>query len=192
MKLAPLAALALLLAGPAVAASGYPNVADASTETAQQRVMRLSAVIAAPRATLWRSLTDAGELQRWNTPVAFVDLRPGGVMETSYDAKAQRGDPQNIKNEFVAVDPQRSVSFRNVQAPAGLPGRERFGHMVTTVTFEDAGAGATRVTLWQVGYGGGAQDKPLWDFFHSGNAYVLAAMDHAYGKGPKPAMPGGH
>ena len=82
--------------------------------------------------------------------------------------------------------------FRNIQAPEGLPGRERFGRIVTSVRFEDAGPGLTRVTLWQVGYSGGEADKALWDFFRSGNAYVLAAMNHVYGKGPKPEMPDGH
>ena len=186
------AAIGLSLTTSAVAATTYPGVTDASVESADQRVMKLFTVIPASRATLWKSLTDAGELQKWNTPVAFVDLRPGGVMETSYDKKAVRGDPNNIKNEFVAIDPDHLMAFRNVQAPQGLPGRDRFGHIVTTITFDEAGPGQTRVTLWQVGYGGGAADKPLWDFFRSGNAYVLAEMSHVYGKGPKPGMPDGH
>ena len=184
--------LALGLGASAQAASSYPNVSDRSVVTLQARLMELSTVIAAPRAVLWRSLTDAEEMKKWTTPVAFNDIRPGGMMETSYDKKAQRGDANNIKNEVVAVEPERLLVFRNVQAPQGLPGRDRIGKVVTSIRFEDAPGGATRVTLWQVGYDGGEADKVLWDFFHTGNAYVLAEMDHTYGKGPKPGMPDGH
>ncbi len=178
--------------GAASAANRYAGVIDGSTQTTTARVMRLSVVIAAPRTVLWRALVDPAELRRWNAPTAFVDLRPGGYIEASYDKAAKLGDPQNIRNEIVAVEPERMLVFRNVQAPAGLPGRDRFGHIVSTAEFEDAGAGATRVTLWQVGYGAGAEDAPLYDFFHNGNAYLLANMNHVYAGGPKPEQPDGH
>ena len=185
-------ALAITTGGPTFAASTYAGVVDGSTQTATARVMKLSTVIAAPRGVLWRALVDPAEMKKWNAPVAFSDIRPGGYMETSYNKTAKLGDPQNIRNEIVAVEPERMLVFRNVQAPDGLPGRERFGHIVSTAEFEDAGAGKTRVTLWQVGYGGGAEDKPLYDFFHNGNAYLLANMNHVYAGGPKPEQPDGH
>lgn len=178
--------------GASEAASTYAGVLDGSTQTAAAKVMKLSIVIAASRPVLWRALVDPAEIKRWNAPTAFVDIRPGGYIEASYDKAARLGDPQNIKNEIVAVEPEHMLVFRNVQAPNGLPGRERFGHIVSTAEFEDAGGGATRVTLWQVGYGGGAEDKPLYDFFHNGNAYLLANMNHVYAHGPKPEQPDGH
>ena len=185
-------AITLSAAGAASAASTYAGVIDGSTQTATARVMKLSAVIAAPRAVLWRALVDPVELKKWNSPVAFTDIRPGGYIEASYNKTARLGDPQNIRNEIVAVEPERMLVFRNVQAPNGLPGRERFGHIVSTAEFEEVGAGQTRVTLWQVGYGAGADDKPLYDFFHNGNAYLLANMNHVYAGGPKPEQPDGH
>ena len=188
-----LAALAVaLLAGRVVAATAYPGVADTSVETPTSRVMALSVLVKAPRATLWKAFLDPAELRRWNVPVSFLDLRPGGIWEASYDPAAKPGDPQNIKNEIVALDVGRSMAFRNVQAPKGLPGRDRFGRIVTSVLFEDAGPGATRVTLWQVGYGGGDEDKPLFAFFRSGNAYLLSNLNHVYAGGPKPEEPDGH
>ncbi len=186
------AAAVLALVGPASAASRYAGVTDTSAETAQSRVMTLSVVIAAPRAVLWKAFVDPAELKRWNVPASWLDLRPGGVWEASYDPTAKPGDPQNIKHEILELDPGRSMAFRNIQAPKGLPGRERFGHIVTSVLFEDAGPAATRVTLWQVGYGGGDEDKPLFGFFRAGNAYLLANMAHVYGGAPKPDAPDGH
>ena len=188
----PLAVLCLAAVASMAQAAGYPGVLDESVETAASRVMKLSVVIPAPRATLWRAMVEPAELKRWNVPVAFVDLRPGGDFEASYDAGAHAGDPQNIKQQILAVDPERMFVFRNVQAPAALPGRERFQRVVSTAAFEDAGQGKTRVTLWQVGYGGGEEDKAVFAFFRNGNAYLLANMNHVYGGGPKPASPEGH
>ena len=183
---------AVLMSGAAHAAGAYPGVKDESVETASSRLMQLSVVIPASRATLWRAMVEPAELKRWNVPVAFVDLRPGGDFEASYDPAAHAGDPQNIKHQILAVDPERMFVFRNVQAPAALPGRERFQRVVTTAAFEDAGPGQTRVTIWQVGYGGGEEDRAVFAFFRSGNAYLLANMAHVYGGAPKPAAPDGH
>lgn len=191
-RLLPMLLAALAIAGSAAAATQYPDVKDESVEAPASRVMKLSIVIKAPRDVLWKAMTDASEMPKWNVPVAFADIRPGGMIEASYNPAARQGDPQNIKNEIVAVDPGRMLVFHNVQAPEGLPGRERFGKVISYALFEDAEPGLTRVTIGQVGYGGGDEDRTLFNFFRAGNAYLLANMKHVYGGGPKPDQPVGH
>ncbi|WP_337186882.1 SRPBCC domain-containing protein [Phenylobacterium sp.] len=186
-RLAAAAALTMLFAGPAAAQSvkDFPDVTDSSfAEPNGSRVLRLSAVIPAERAKVWQAFATAEGWRAWATPLAAVDLRVGGVIETSYDTRAQIGNPENIKNQITAYVPERLLVFRNIQAPSGLPGRERFGETAAIVELEDAGAGQTRVTLTGVGYAPGEPFDTLYRHFAWGNAYSLMKLKESFMKGP--------
>lgn len=125
MRMIMIAAAAALVAATGVAASAPARVRDiSSVDAAGVRTLEFSTVVAAPPAMLWQALTDAATYRKWGAPVAFVDLRVGGMLEASYDANAKRGDAKNVKQEIVAYLPERMIAFRNVQA-AGVPGGGR-------------------------------------------------------------------
>lgn len=139
-----------------------------------------SLVIAAPVAKLWAAFTDQAEFRRWSAPVSAVDFRLGGAIEASYDPKGRIGDPDNIKNAFIAYVPERLLVFRNVQAPAGLPGREAYGRTVKVVEFAALGPDSTKVTVSGVGFGTGEDFDKLYGFFVGGDARLLEALRGAY------------
>lgn len=184
--LAGAAALALL-AGAAQAQSvkDYPEVADTSfVEANGSRVLRLSAVIPAERSAVWNAFSTAEGWRAWATPLAAVDLRVGGVIETNYDVNAKLGDPENIKNQILAYVPGELLVLRNIQAPSGLPGRERFGETASITELEDAGPGQTKVTFTGVGYAPGEPFDTLYKHFAWGNAYTLMKLKERFVKGP--------
>lgn len=185
--LAGAAALALLAGGGAQAQSvkDYPEVTDTSfVEPNGSRVLRLSAVIPAERSAVWTAFSTAEGWRAWATPLAAVDLRVGGVIETSYDVKAKLGDPDNIKNQILAYVPGELLVLRNVQAPSALPGRERFGETASITELEDAGPGRTKVTFTGVGYAPGEPFDTLYKHFAWGNAYTLMKLKERFVTGP--------
>jgi hypothetical protein len=56
------------------------------------RVLQQSVVVPASVSDVWAALTTSEGLRTWAVPVAHADLRVGGIMESSYDAKAKIGD----------------------------------------------------------------------------------------------------
>ncbi|MBL8773242.1 MAG: SRPBCC domain-containing protein [Phenylobacterium sp.] len=180
-------AAAALAAGTAQAQSvkDFPDVTDNSFVQANgSKVLKIAIIVPAPREKVWeRALTTEG-YKAWATPVASVDARLGGVIESAYSTKARLGEPDNIRNQIVLFTPGRAFGIQNITAPASLPGRKEFGDIVTVMEFEDAGPGATRVTLTAVGYKPQEPYLTLYRHFSWGNAYTLVKLRDSFTKGP--------
>jgi uncharacterized protein YndB with AHSA1/START domain len=162
----------------------FPEVADTSfAQSNGHKVLRIAIDVPAPRRAVWDRFATSDGYRAWATPLARVDARLGGEIETSYDFKARIGDADNIRNQIVAITPEHSLVIRNVNAPKALPGREAFGDIVTMMTFEDA-PGGTRVTLTALGYKPGEPFDTLYRHFGWGNAYSLTKLKESFTKGP--------
>jgi len=187
MRLVPPGLAALAVAAYAFTTSAAPPQIHQVKGVAADgtRYYEDSIVIDAPAHRLWIAFTDTEAYRKWATPVAAVDFRIGGVIEAAYDPKGHLGDPQNIKNAFVAYVPDRLLVFRNVQAPEGLPGRDAYPKTIKTVEFEALGASQTRVTVSGVGFGAGADFDQLYAFFSRGDAGMLATLKAAMETPPK-------
>jgi uncharacterized protein YndB with AHSA1/START domain len=182
------ATAALALAGTAQAAPSwrdFPGVENSSyVEPSGDRAIQLSAVIPAPPAEVYKAFTTTEGFKSWAVPVTKVDLRIGGMMESSYDAKARLGDPSNIKNEIVAYVPDRLLVIRNHQAPPGFADPELFGKTVTVMEFQPVGPKATKVVITNAGYGQGERWSTLYGHFEWGDAYMLAQLRKRFETGP--------
>lgn len=176
------AAATMALAAPALATPAkYPDVVDTSFVTADgARDLQQSAIINAPVAVLWKSFTDPTEFQRWNSPVAAIDMRVGGSLEASYNPKSAIGDPNNIKHRVITFLPQKLIVFQNIQAPKELPGAAAFQRTVIVVEFEPLGPAKTKVTLSCTGWANDSDSNRLYGFFQAGNAQELESWKHVY------------
>ncbi len=169
--------LALAAAGGAAAAGKYPDVRDTSTVDAQgARVLQLSIELSAPPKAVWNAFMDAPTVRRWSAPLAEIDLRQGGTMEESYDAKAPLGGPENIRHEIIAYVPERTVVFRNTNAPHMLPGRDLYHRVVSILQVDDLGDGRSRLTISQAGYAKGPEFDKLYGFFSEDNAELMESL----------------
>ena len=141
-----------------------------------------SLVIEAPAAKLWSAFTDITVYRQWAVPVSAIDFRLGGAIEASYDPKGHIGDPQNIRNAFIAYIPGRLLVFQNVQAPDQLPGKADYARTVKTVEFETLGANRTRVTVSGIGFADGKGFDQLYAFFSQGDGQMLVSLKKAMEK----------
>jgi len=181
-RIITLAAIGAGLADGAAAQTGKtPDVENTSYAMADgARTLQESVVIAAPPTILWRAFTDTEEFERWNSPVAAIDLRVGGSLEASYDPKARLGDPDNIKHRIITFVPERLIVFQNIQAPHQLPGAAAFQRTVTVVEYIPAGPGRTRVVLSSTGWASDPASDRLYRFFEADNAELLEKMKTIY------------
>ena len=139
----------------AVAETPVKPVFDQVTGTAADgaRYYENSIVIKVPAKKLWAAFTDQAAYQAWaGVPVLAIDFRLGGAIEANYNPNGRLGDPQNIKNMFIAYVPERLLVFRNVQAPDGLPGKAVYGANDKTIEFQEIGPNETHVTVSGIGF----------------------------------------
>lgn len=78
--------------------------------------LRISRVIRAPRAMVWRAWADPRRFERWWVPapalckVVRMDLRPGGAFETQINENGSGFTP-HMNACFVAVEDQHRLIF---------------------------------------------------------------------------------
>lgn len=187
MKLVLALALAALAASPAQAASwrDFAGVENTSyVEADGDRAMQLSIVVPAARAEVWKAFTTSEGYRSWATPLASVELKVDGVIETNYDAIAKLGSPANIKNQIVAYVPDRLLVMRNIQAPTGFPNAAEFARTAVVVELAETGPATTKVTLTGLGYESSPAFDTLYGQFEWANAYSLAELKKRFETGP--------
>ena len=175
---ASLVCLTHALAAPAVV-DGSRNEADGT------RTMSLSIEVPAAAADVWTALTTSDGWRSWAAPVAQVDFRLGGIIETSYSPGAVAGAPGNIRNEILAFVPQRMFAIRNVQAPPrtafDVP---TFQSLHTVILVEPVAPTLTRVSVIQPGYRTGEPWDTVYTHFAWGNAWTLEQLKTRFSEGP--------
>ena len=108
--------------------------------------LRLTRMVDAPRADVFRAWTDPNQLKRWwgpgefTTPRAEVDLRPGGGYRLWMQPPA--GDALVLSGTFREVAPPERLVY-TWRWEAGVPGE---GESLVTVEFRELGE-CTEVVL---------------------------------------------
>jgi uncharacterized protein YndB with AHSA1/START domain len=179
--------LLTLFALAGTAATAAPSsVVDASRgEPDGTRTMHLSIEVPAPAAEVWTALTTSEGWRGWAAPMAQVDFRLGGVIETSYNASAVPGAAGNIRNEIVAFVPHRMFAIRNVQAPLKTSFDVPTFQSLHTVVFVDAvDDRRSRVSFVQPGYRSGEPWDTVYKHFAWGNAWTLEQLKLRFEQGP--------
>ena len=117
----------------------------------------ISRVFDAPRDKVWQAWTEAGRLKKWWGPAGFkvhtckVDLRPGGVFH--YGMTAPDGSEMWGNMAYREIDaPKRLVFINSFSDPKGGVTRHPWHlswplELLSTITFEEQGAGKTKVTV---------------------------------------------
>ena len=163
----------------------FPGVSNTSfMEPGGDRAIQLSIDVPAAVHDVYAAFTTTAGFSSWAVPVTQVELRVGGMMESSYDASAKIGDPNNIRNEIIAYVPERLVVIRNIHAPSALQYAELFQRTVTVIEFAALDDRHTRVTVTNAGYGAGEGFAQLYRNFEWGNAYSLAQLRQRLERGP--------
>lgn len=180
------AALAACAALQHAAAAAPEDVRDTSfTAPSGERVLELAIDVPAPVRDVWNAFATSAGFASWAAPVASVDLRDGGMIESSYDRAAAIGAPGNIRNAVVLTVPERLIVMRNVQAPPkttfDVP---TFQKLHTFVILAPLGPSATRVTLQNPGYRDGPAYDGVYAAFKGGNAWTLMKLKDRFVTGP--------
>jgi uncharacterized protein YndB with AHSA1/START domain len=163
----------LLQVLPLVACLSGGTVLEAAEDEGKQVT---EGVVEAPVGVVWAALATKEGLESWNVAHAEVDLKLGGKMRTRYDPKGKLGDQRTIVNTILSFEPRRMLSIKATGLPEGFPYPRAIQSVWTTIYFEEAGAGRTRIRLVGQGYGSDEESKKLRAFFARGNAYTLQKL----------------
>lgn len=126
--------------------------------------------IDAPMQEVWEACTTKEGWENWSVPVAEVDFKIGGLIQTNYDKNATIGDPGTIRLHVVNFVPKSVITL---QAELG----ENFpqfmlddaDELYNVILFDAVSPTKTRVTSHGLGYKNTPDYLALLAFFVAGN-----------------------
>jgi len=143
-------------------------------------------VVDAPVAAVWDAYTTAEGWMAWAAPVAEVDLRPGGTIQTHYGPEAEIGDPGTIVLHIVNYVPRRILTLQADSQdnwPEAM--KQDADHLMNVIVFDALSDHRTRISSYGVGYGAAPEYDEMLAFFSKANrglyekltAYLEAEQD---------------
>lgn len=166
--LAAALAFATLLAGPAWAA---------------ERALNKEVVVKATLDQVWAAWTTREGIISFFAPDARIEARVGGAFQIHFDPLAEPGAKGADDMRFLALQPQRMISF-DWNAPPSLP-QARQQRSFVIVRFTPVDEQNTRVTLHHVGWGDGGEWDKAYTYFNNAWDAVLGNLRKRFEQGPQ-------
>ncbi len=175
----------LLLLALLVTASAHAQVSNTSYRLSSgERVLRHEAVMDASVSEVWKAFTTPEKMRGFIAPVIALELKIGGVWESSYRPDAKLGQPGNIHNEVLSFVPEKMLSIRIKETPPQFPHVEIGKSVWTVLWFDDLGGGKTRVTVEMLPYREGGGWDEIYKVFEAGNGITLERAQKFFRTGP--------
>jgi uncharacterized protein YndB with AHSA1/START domain len=124
------------------------EMAKTGPQPKDDRELVLTRIIDAPPKRLYRAWTTPGLLKQWwapkpwTTPVAELDVRPGGA--GNIVMRSPEGQDMPCPGVYLEVVPNKRLVLTDAYREAWMPSAKPF--MTVIVTFDDLGGGRTRYT----------------------------------------------
>jgi uncharacterized protein YndB with AHSA1/START domain len=132
-------------------------------DTSADRVIRGEVVVDAPVAEVWKVWTTEEGIKSFFAPECNIELRVDGPFEMFFLLDEEPGRRGGEGVRFLAVQPEKMLSF-TWNAPPHLPdARSQWTHVV--LRFFEADGGRTRLTLAHDGWGQGGEWDEAYAYF---------------------------
>jgi uncharacterized protein YndB with AHSA1/START domain len=124
------------------------EMAKIEPQPKDDRELVLTRIIDAPPARLYRAWTTPELLRQWwapkpwTTPVAELDVRPGGV--GNIVMRSPEGKDEPCPGVYLEVVPNKRLVLTDAYRADWMPSGKPF--MTAIITFDDLGGGKTRYT----------------------------------------------
>lgn len=147
-----------------------------------ERVLYLEATLPAPVSEVWKRWTTQEGLVSFFAPACNIELKPDGLFEIFFYPDNPPGLRGADGQRVMAVDPRKLLSF-TWNFPPDIP-EIRDQRTLVIVRFEEV-AGATKLTLSQVGWGtGDTWDRGFNYFTRAWSEMIFPRLEYSLKHGP--------
>ena len=152
-----------------------------------ERILAQEVTVDAPLEEVWTAYTTSDGWSAWASPVARIDLRVGGTIETHYDPDAAIGDPGTNTLRIVNYVPRRLLTLKadiSERWPEVL--KQDGENLANIILFESLSPNRTKIESYGVGYGNSPEYDELMQFFIEGNEALLRKLIEVLEDDPRP------
>lgn len=148
-----------------------------------ERLVVAEVVVAAPVSAVWDAWTTEDGIATFFAPASRIEARVDGAYEIYFDPDAEPGRRGAEGTRIVVFEPRRRLGF-TWNAPTSMP-TVRAQRTVVYVELEPVAVERTRLVLFHVGWGDGAEWDRAYDYFdHAWRATVLPRLRQRFAVGP--------
>jgi uncharacterized protein YndB with AHSA1/START domain len=158
------------------------SLLSSASAHAAERAIDKSVEVAATLDQAWQAWTTREGIVAFFAPDARVEARVGGPFQIYFDPGAPAGSKGADDMRYLALQPQRMLSF-DWNAPPSLP-EVRAQRTVVILRFEAVNPTTTRVSLHHVGWGDGGEWDRAYAYFDRAWGTVLGNLKKRYDSGP--------
>lgn len=149
---------------------------------AAERAIDKEVVVKASLDQAWKAWTTREGITSFFAPDAVIEPRVGGAFHIHMDPGAPAGAKGADDMRFMALQPQKMLSF-DWNAPPSLP-EARAQRSFVVVRFFPLTEITTRVTLHHTGWGDGGEWDKAYAYFDKAWAGVLGNLQKRFDTGP--------
>ena len=164
------------------AALGLAILMVVSAAHAAERAIDKEVVLNATLDQAWQAWTTREGITSFFAPDAVIEPRVGGAFHIHMDPAAPAGAKGADDMRFMALQPQKMLSF-DWNAPPSLP-EARAQRSFVVVRFFPLTETTTRVTLHHTGWGDGGEWDKAYAYFDKAWAGVLGNLQKRFDTGP--------
>jgi uncharacterized protein YndB with AHSA1/START domain len=157
------------------------------TAAASERAIEREVVINATLDQAWQAWTTRDGIVSFFAPDATIDARVGGAFQIYIDPGAPAGSKGADDMRYLALQPQKMISF-DWNAPPSLP-QARAQRTFVVVRFMPVDDKTTRVTLHHTGWGDGGEWDKAYTYLDGAWRGVLGNLKTRFEQGPKDWKP---
>jgi uncharacterized protein YndB with AHSA1/START domain len=157
-------------------------LAAAAPSWAAEKAIDKEVTVNATLAQAWQAWTTREGIVSFFAPDAKVDAQVGGAFQIYFDPGAEPGAKGADDMRFLALQPQKMLSF-DWNAPPFLP-QARQQRTFVVVRFAAVDDKTTRVTLHHTGWGEGGEWDKAHAYFERAWTGVLGGLKTRFEKGP--------
>ena len=173
--------------GSAAASADGPISSRVERTALGEHILVQEVLVEAPLDQVWAAYTTSDGWSAWASPVARIDLRVGGTIETHYDPNAAIGDPGTNTLRIVNYVPRRLLMLKadiSERWPEVL--KQDGEHLANIILFESLSPNRTKIESYGVGYGNSPEYDEMMQFFIEGNESLFRKLIEVLEKDRRP------
>ncbi len=119
---------------------------------------------------VWDAYTTKKGWESWVAPVAEVDFKIGGLIQTNYDKNAKIGDKGTVRLHVINYVPNKMITLQ-AEVTENFPDilQRDAKNLFNVIVFEETQTNTIKVTSYGIGYRKSPEYIKMMKFFISGN-----------------------
>ncbi|MEO6611701.1 MAG: SRPBCC domain-containing protein [Chitinophagaceae bacterium] len=150
-----------------------------------EKFLRYEMVVDTPITEVWKAIATEEGIKTWMAPVAKLDLKTGGIVQTNYSTNAKIGDAGTISLGIINYIPEEMLIYQitlNDVFPEKCRNEDK--NLQEIIQLKPLSKNKTKVTSTMVGWGQGKEWDETYTFFEKGNKWSYQQLVTRFKNGP--------